>query len=142
MKTYARVETGIVQEIIAPAIDSDGNEIPIAERFTADLVAQMVDVTNINPQPVCWWTYDGTDFAAPTPQMPTAVEIIAANTAIQSQLLSAASVAISPLQMAVSLGEATDAETAAAKAWVAYSRALKAIDLTQASPVWPTEPSV
>jgi hypothetical protein len=69
------------------------------------------------------------------------IDYTADNTATRDALLTQASVAIAPLQMAVSLGEATDAETASAKAWVAYSRAVKAIDLAQASPVWPAQPT-
>jgi hypothetical protein len=72
---------------------------------------------------------------------PTAEEILAGNQSQRDVLLSAASVAIAPLQLAVSLGEATDAETASAKAWIAYSRAVKAVDLTVAAPAWPAPPA-
>lgn len=68
------------------------------------------------------------------------VDYTADNTAMRDSLLAGASVSISPLQMALTLGEATDAETASAKAWVAYSRAIKAVDLTQAAPQWPSIP--
>lgn len=57
MHTYARIDTGIVAEIIQPATwPATGGEIPIAERFTEELVATMVDVTNVSPQPVCGWS--------------------------------------------------------------------------------------
>lgn len=65
MKTYARVQNSIVQEIVGPVTDDLGNEIAIGDRFTPDLVLQMVDVTGVSPQPACWWTYNGTVFSAP-----------------------------------------------------------------------------
>ncbi|WP_323119978.1 tail fiber assembly protein [Burkholderia alba] len=74
------------------------------------------------------------------PLPPTQDQIVAMNTAKRDQLLQQASVALAPLQMAVSLGEATDAETVLAKAWVAFSRAVKAVDLTQANATWPQAP--
>ncbi|WP_213765729.1 hypothetical protein [Caballeronia sp. dw_19] len=65
MTIYARVSDGVVQEIIQPLLQEDGNEWPITDRFTANQVAQMVDVTNLDPQPACWWTYNGSTFRAP-----------------------------------------------------------------------------
>ncbi|WP_330728209.1 hypothetical protein [Burkholderia multivorans] len=65
MKTYARIDKGIVMEIIAPATDDSGNEIPIEERFTPELVAQMIDITGVSPQPQCWWTYSEGKFSPP-----------------------------------------------------------------------------
>ena len=68
MKTFARIDTGRVAEIILPmAYDVDaplppdpenppegwptfkaGDEVPIEKRFTADLVATLVDITNVS----------------------------------------------------------------------------------------------
>ncbi|MBU9552424.1 tail fiber assembly protein [Burkholderia multivorans] len=70
----------------------------------------------------------------------TAEQILAINSEYRDQLLRNASVALAPLQMAVSLGDATDDETALAKAWVSYTRALKNVDLSSASPSWPSPP--
>jgi hypothetical protein len=67
MKTYARVVSGIVMEIIEPMTDNAGNEIPIANRFTSEFVATLVDVTSVSPAPTCWWTYDGSKFHPPGP---------------------------------------------------------------------------
>ncbi|MBU9592767.1 hypothetical protein [Burkholderia multivorans] len=65
MKTYARILQGEVVEIIGPAKDPDGNEIPIEERFAADFVEQLVDVTNVSPMPDQQWKYDGETFSPP-----------------------------------------------------------------------------
>lgn len=65
MQTYARIQNDVVAEIIGPLTDEDGNEIPIAERFTPQVVITLVDITDLDPQPQQWWTYDGTNFAPP-----------------------------------------------------------------------------
>lgn len=75
------------------------------------------------------------------PLPPTPDQIVAMNTARREDLLQQASTALVPLQMAIVLGEATDAETALAKVWVAFTRAVKAIDLTVTNPTWPTLPA-
>jgi hypothetical protein len=55
MKTYARIEDGIVVEIIPPATWPDGSEIPIEQRFTAQFVATLVDISEYDPQPQWSW---------------------------------------------------------------------------------------
>jgi hypothetical protein len=69
MKTYARIDNlhgvNTVMEIIKPMVDEGGNEIPIEQRFTAELVETLVEVTNVSPQPGDWWTYDGKVFSPP-----------------------------------------------------------------------------
>jgi hypothetical protein len=78
MKTYACIVDGSVFEVIKPMardVDSGegvsppfkaGDEIPIAERFTPEFVATLVDFTDINPQPAQGWAYDGKVFSPPT----------------------------------------------------------------------------
>jgi len=66
MHTYARIYDGIVVEIINPATDESGNEIPISERFHPVIVAMLVDVTNSAPAPQQYWTYQNGIFEAPT----------------------------------------------------------------------------
>ncbi len=51
MRIYAFIQDGEVVEIIPPAVGPDGNEIDINDRFTPDFVAQMVDITEIEPKP-------------------------------------------------------------------------------------------
>jgi hypothetical protein len=140
MSTYVRTESGVVQEIILPLLNDDGVEWPIEERFTPEFVGSLVDVTTVIPQPAAGWNYDGSTFSAPVVPIASADEVLDSNTTSRDALLSLASTAIAPLQMAVSLGEATEAETALAKGWVAYSRAVKAVDLRQSNPTWPTAP--
>ncbi|MDF3115892.1 hypothetical protein KPA94_20930 [Burkholderia semiarida] len=65
MKAYARVDKGIVMEIIDPLLDEAGNEVPIEDRFTHEIVSQMVDVTGLSPMPECWWTYSDGQFSPP-----------------------------------------------------------------------------
>ncbi|TCK43973.1 hypothetical protein B0G84_2321 [Paraburkholderia sp. BL8N3] len=65
MKIYARIENGVVMEIIKPLLDDDGNEFSVAARFVPELVAQMIDVTSASPIPAQRWTYDGTTFTPP-----------------------------------------------------------------------------
>ena len=55
MKTYAHVYLGKVWEIIAPMADAEGNEIPLASRYTSEFCAQCVDVTTITPSPMQDW---------------------------------------------------------------------------------------
>lgn len=67
MKTYARIQDGIVAEIIPALLNDEGDEIPIDERFVPEFVAALVDVTNVDPRPEGWWTYDGSTFSPPVP---------------------------------------------------------------------------
>lgn len=68
------------------------------------------------------------------------IDIVAVNTAQQTQLANAASIAMTPLFMSIQLGDATDTETVRAKAWQAYYRALQLVDVTVPSPDWPVAP--
>lgn len=70
----------------------------------------------------------------------TAEETLAANISTQARLAADASRAMTPLLLSLQLGEATDEETAAARTWQAYSRNLKAVDLTEIEPDWPVKP--
>lgn len=67
MKTYARIEGGIIVEIIAPMADESGGEIPIEHRFTPALIAEMVDVTTASPSPTVGWAYSDSVFTPPIP---------------------------------------------------------------------------
>lgn len=51
MKTYARLENGVMVERIDPMTDVDGNEIPVEQRFHPDFVAQLVEIDPENPPP-------------------------------------------------------------------------------------------
>lgn len=162
MKTFAYVVDGVVFEIIPPVtfpppdasiietagqevydalLAKAGEEIPIDERYTPEFVSSCVDISDVSPKPDQNWTYDGTVFSQPKPYVPSAAEILASNTAQRDALLSNAALAIAPLQDAVDLDEATDAEVALLKQWKQYRVAVNRVDLTQAQPLWPTAPA-
>lgn len=86
MEIYARIDDGVVVEIIQPAtyetpdpsiatlsgreiyedlLAKAGQEIPISQRFTPQFVSTLVDITSANPQPQIGWTYSGTQFSQP-----------------------------------------------------------------------------
>lgn len=76
-------------------------------------------------------------FPPPSPE-----EKIAANAGRLETLLKSASQAMTPLLMSLQLGDATEEETANAKAWQAYCRELRTVDLAAASPAWPEKPDL
>lgn len=130
MKTYARVDSGVVQEIILPrtwGVDdvSDppkfmaSDEQPIELRFTSDFVAQMVDVSNLSPMPESGWVYDGVTFSQPPESQPTEAEVLATQSAklkfltqLASSQKSSLTNRIDTLNDAIELEEATPAEIA------------------------------
>lgn len=97
-------------------------------------------------QPSIGWIYDGSLFTAP----PLTEDEIAAqnaqkvanNTAMKANLIAQATIAIAPLQDAVDLDEATDAETNSLKAWKQYRVAVNRIDANTADDItWPEQPA-
>lgn len=124
-----------------PLLKDDGSEWPIEERFTAEFVTTLVDVSGGAPRPECWWTCDESGFKAPVIRQPTAEEILASNTANRDVMQAIATLAIAPLQDAVDLEDATTAEIALLKKWRQYRVAVNRIDLTVPDPVWPTSPA-
>jgi hypothetical protein len=135
---YAYVQNGRVMEVIAPMLDDDGNAIPIEQRFTQEFVAALVECGETVHEGM---VYDGTSFSEYVPPAPSPAEVLATNMATRDALLAQAAIAIAPLQDAVDLDEATAAETALLKLWKQYRVAVNRVDLTQASPAWPTAPS-
>ncbi|MBB6286153.1 MULTISPECIES: tail fiber assembly protein [unclassified Pseudomonas] len=75
------------------------------------------------------------------PPPPTAEQITARNSIQQESLLYDASKRMAPVLVSLQLGDATDDETVLAKAWQSYYRALKLVDLTVSSPMWPDPPA-
>ncbi len=140
MKTYARINSGVVVEIINPLV-LDGIEIPVEDRFTAEYVSTMVRSDTANPLPEGGWTYANGAFKPPVPVAPTAGEILAGNTSARDYRLSVAALAIAPLQDATDLGDAKPAETELLKKWKQYRVAVSRIDLTATNPAWPKEPA-
>jgi len=138
---YARIENGLAVEIVEPMLDDDGNEVPIEDRFHPEIVATLIDITGVQPSPRQGWTFDGTNFAEYVPPPRASSEILATDTGVRDVLLAEATARIAPLQDAVDLDEATDAEIALLKQWKQYRVGVNRVDLTQATPVWPTVPS-
>jgi hypothetical protein len=140
MKTYVRVKDGVVQEVIAPYANEAGREVPIEDRFTPEFVVDLVDVSEVNPTPDQRWTYDGEAFSPPSVYKPSPEETLRLNQAEQAALLASASQAMTPLYLALQLGDDTDQERTAAKAWRSYYQELQSVDLTLESPDWPDRP--
>ena len=86
MKTYAFVVDGVVSQLVFPYVNPDGIEVSIEDRFTPDIVAQMMDITELDPQPQPGWTYDGSVFAAPVVVGPDNAQL-AANARQQRDVL-------------------------------------------------------
>ena len=160
MKTFARIDTGRVAEIILPmSYDVDaplppdpenppdgwptfkaGDEVPIDKRFTADLVATLVDITNV-PGVSVGDTYADGVFAPYVPPARSPFEILATNEAHRDALLALAATRIAPLQDAVDLDMATDEERAQLLAWKQYRVAVNRVVLSVTSPAWPVPPT-
>jgi hypothetical protein len=85
MKTYARIQDGIVMELIEPFADDAGQEVPIDQRFSPQIVATLAVVPG--GAPVAQGdTYNGTSFgpapAAPAPPIPAQVTMRQARLAL------------------------------------------------------------
>lgn len=112
-----------------------GTEVPIAERFHADIVAQLVEDPNNEAVPNGTYV-DGVFGPVPPPPPPTLMQL----EGIRSSYMSRATLMIAPLQDAVDLEEATPAEIALLRLWKQYRIALSRLDLTVTPLVWPTAP--
>lgn len=159
---YALVENGVVVNTVVwdgapyvPAVDgipavldAEGNEVtPAVPAVPASGWAppegmQAVELPDGSAVSI-GYLYDGSTFTAPASQTPamTPAQILAFNTGRRDNFLATATAAIAPLQDAVDLGDATTAETALLKAWKTYRVAVNRVDLTLASPTWPTAPA-
>jgi hypothetical protein len=163
MKIYAYVQGDGVAEIIAPATyphpdpadietygqeayDAQaaraGQEIPITERYTPEFCAACVNVTDVNPQPQVGWIYSGATFAPYVPPAPTPAQLRAVNSSIRDGLMAVANAATVGMADAYVAGLLDASDTAMFKAWAAYKFALSKVDLTAASPAWPSSPSL
>ncbi|MFJ2527135.1 tail fiber assembly protein [Pseudomonas helmanticensis] len=141
MKTYALMDGNVVHEVIAPCAGEDGVEVPIEQRFTADLIERMIDVTEVEPRPDQRWTFADGVFLPPGAHVQTPTEIKANNSATRNFLLDCGSRAINPLQYAVDADDATAAELALLNKWKKYCVAVNRVDLTLTSPTWPEAPA-
>lgn len=121
---------------------SKGDEVPIEQCFTPEIVATLVQI----PDGVTvkyGYTYDAaTGFAPYVEPMPDAAAILARNTATRDGLQRVATDAIAPLQDAVDLEMATADEVTKLKAWKTYRVLLSRVDLAQWPAAWPAYPGV
>ena len=169
MNVYARVDQGLVMEVIQPqkwGVD-DTNVPPafladdwqaIEVRFTADLVAQMVDVTGLDPQPLAGWTYINGVFSPYVAPPPTDAEILASQSAklqgltqLSTAQKSALTNRISTINDAIELEMATPEEEAELpirvlqlKAWKTYAVLLGRVTSQVGWPpevTWPVQPA-
>ncbi len=143
MKTFARIENGVVAEIILPTQDDDGNEIPVEFRFPTECVCgRFVEVTDVNPMPlVRLWMYDGDNFSTSAAASADAERDHGDEQPTRDALISIAAVTPAPLQTAPMLDIATDEEKATATQWVQFTREVNAVDLTDPDATWPTQPA-
>jgi hypothetical protein len=156
MKTYARVESGRIAEIIAPVqygVDSpEGveppykaeDEIPIELRFHPSFVNTLIDVSGASPSPEQGWSAKNVSgewsfgpYEAPSL---SGEEIVAANTVTQSALMDAADAATFGMADAFVIGQLNAADAEKFKAWATYKLALSKVDLSQTTPAWPQPP--
>lgn len=82
------------------------------------------------------WVFDGKKII---PRVYTTEELITQTTAKRDSLMAAANAAITPLQDAVDLDDATSEEEALLKEWKKYRVALNRLDLS--APIWPVPPT-
>lgn len=130
--SYAIVNAGVVVNVV----EWDGDTAIWSPPEGTEAVLVQEGMT-----PYIGLAYANGVFAQPVPPQITPAEILANNTATRDALLNQAALAIAPLQDAVDLSMATSAETASLTLWKQYRVAVNRIDLTQASPVWPTAPA-
>lgn len=155
MNNFALIENGVVTNIIVwdgvtydpgtpeipPGDDGKGGvpAVPASGWSPPDGVVAVVipDGESV----AIGWLYDGAAFSAPPVPPLTADQILAANTSQSSALMATANAATVGMSDAYVAGLLDEADTAIFKAWAAYKLALSKIDLTKASPPWPTAPA-
>lgn len=158
MRKYARVVEGVVFEIFTPPMKEDGTQWPMEESVTADLALGMVEITDLDPRPDQYWTFDGSTFAPPAPYVPSPEEVLASQSAKLQSLKAAAdaqksalSIRVSVLNDSVELEMATPEEVAELpirtqqlKDWKIYAVYLGRVTTQEgwaANVVWPVQPS-
>lgn len=141
MKVYARLDSGIVMELIDVP-----DELDVKDMFTAEIVDMLVEVTGKEVLPNWSATFSGGkwSFSPPTPVEYSDEQVAAEALAQRDQLLITAAIRIAPLQDAVDLDDATAAEEKLLKQWKQYRVALNRLDQQAGFPrviQWPNEPS-
>jgi hypothetical protein len=89
MKTYARIENGLVAELIPALFDAEGKEYAIAERFPAEIATTIVDASAA-PEVAQGWAYAGGVFSVPAaaaPVIPSSISPAQARIALHNASL-------------------------------------------------------
>ncbi|PJZ05020.1 phage tail protein [Pantoea rodasii] len=139
-KSYALIQDGTVTNTIV----WDGPDVSPVDFGEGVTYAEIPD--GEGNQPSIGWSYDGSKFAVP-PLTDEQIEAqnqqnIANNVSTKASLIAQATIAIAPLQDAVDLDEATDAETSSLKLWKQYRVAVNRIDANTADDItWPDQPA-
>lgn len=130
MKNYARIEDQIVAEIVS--LDVDPKTL-----YHPSLV--WVDITSLNPAPAVGYLYQAGEFTAPVIEAEDPVFVA---TSRKSAAMEEAGQAMAPLQDAVAIGMATDAESALLTEWQKYRVLLNRVDVSKAPDItWPVSPA-
>jgi len=123
MAAFARVLSGTVAEILA----TGGGPAPQC----VPALGQWIDISNLSPQPAVGWSYDGTRFAAPAPDLSDAQAtamaaaqahfdgLIAAGFTYQGKLYQIDSASQAKITAMGALAQSIIVETPGAPAWPA-----------------------
>lgn len=122
------ISTGIVENVIE--VDSDSDYTP-PDGYEIELS----DTANIGD------TYADGVFTPPPPPVPTPEQVLAANTLQQASLMYMQPQALTALYLSIDFGSGNDVETVKARAWQTFFRDVQAVDLSAASPAWPSYPA-
>lgn len=144
-RLFARIQQGVVMEIVPPLPLSDGwaeimpedGDVRVLYGFSPE---EWVEITDASPAPQQNWTFADGVFVAPLPPTRSPAETLIENTASRNYYLGVAGVAVTNLQDKIDLGQATDDDAALLMSWKQYRVALNQVDLTSSDPAWP--PSV
>jgi hypothetical protein len=129
MKTYARIENQRVAEIVALNVKPE-------KLYHPSLI--WVDITALPEQPDVNYQYSDGVFTAPVTEAENAVLIASSQLAAE---MDEANRTIAPLQDAVDISIATDAEIARLAEWKRYRVELSRIDTSKAPDItWPVRP--
>lgn len=129
MKTYARIENQRVAEIVALNVKPE-------KLYHPSLV--WVDITTLPEQPDVNYQYSDGVFTAPVTDAEKAELIASSRLAAE---MDEANRTIVPLQDAVDIGIATDAEIARLAEWKRYRVELSRIDTSKVPDItWPVRP--
>ncbi|NIG15866.1 tail fiber assembly protein [Pantoea sp. Cy-640] len=129
MKTYARIGNQCVAEIVSLNVKPE-------KLYHPSLV--WVDITALSEQPDVNYRYSDGVFSAPATEAENAVLIASSRLSAEMDV---ANQTIAPLQDAVDISIATDAEIARLTEWKRYRVALSRIDIGKLLNIeWPVRP--